>query len=105
MDFDRVVLLIGPALVVEIVQQRGQSPEFLIGSGFPGISAHTGLNGQGMFAQAFVLGEFAEQGPSLISGWRHAGYSILSRRRMHGHAQSPDNSELGNDGAGCRWCL
>src|SRR6202030_3800184 len=81
MAFARVVLLIGPALVVEIVQQRGQSPEFLIGPGCPGISAHTGLNGQGMFAQTSVLGEFAEQGPSLISGWRHAGYSILSRRR------------------------
>ena len=63
-----MVFLIGPALVIEIVQQRGDSPELLVRSGFAGIGAHASFDGQGVFAQIFVLREFAEEVPGVVSG-------------------------------------
>jgi len=74
MAFAGVVLLIGPALVIEIVQQGGQTPKLLIGRGFAGVSAHASLDGQSVFAQIFVLGELAEEIPGVVAGG-HQGRS------------------------------
>src|ERR1700688_5152896 len=55
MFFGGAVRVIGPALVVEVMQQGGESPEFFLGAGLSRIGAHAGLYSQRMFAQAFVL--------------------------------------------------
>src|SRR6266853_6547263 len=65
----RAMRIVGPAFVVEIMQQCGQSPEFFIGAGPARIGAHTCFDGQCMLAQIFVLCVFAEQSPGVVSSW------------------------------------
>src|SRR5437588_10555436 len=65
------VLVIGPALVVELVPQRGEAPNFFIGAGFARISAHTHLDREHMFTQALRSGVLAQQLPGVLAS-RHA---------------------------------
>ena len=60
MAFGGVMLLIGPALVIEIVQERGEAPEIFIGGGFAGVGAHAGFYGESVLAQILIGGVFAE---------------------------------------------
>ena len=60
MFFRGAVRVIGPALVVEVVQQGGEAPEFFLGAGLSRVCAHAGLDRQRVFAQAFVLRVFAQ---------------------------------------------
>src|SRR5438477_6780930 len=53
------VIGVGPALVIEIVQQGGDAPEFFVGTGFAGIGPDAGLDRQHVLAQGFRLREFA----------------------------------------------
>ena len=60
MFFRRMVFDVGPALVIEIVQQSCKSPCFFI-RGIPvGVGAHAGFDGQRVFPQAFAPRVFAE---------------------------------------------
>jgi len=54
------VLLIGPALVIEIVEQGGEAPGFFVGTGFAGVGADAGFDGKHMFAEAFGSGVLTE---------------------------------------------
>ncbi len=65
------VLLVGPALVIEIVEQRGDTPKLFIGAGFAGIGANTRFDGEHVFAQALRRGVLAKQFPGVFAG-RHA---------------------------------
>ena len=81
MAFGGMVLLIGPALVVEIVQQRGEAPKLLVGGGLAGVSAHASFDGERVLAQIFVGGVFAEQGPAasrVIMVWEWRGLVVFS---------------------------
>src|SRR5258707_12785950 len=61
------MLVIGPALVVEVVQQRGEAPGLFVGAGFTGIGAHAGFDGKHVLTERFGLRVFAEQFPGLFA--------------------------------------
>ena len=63
----RRVIVVGPALVVEVVEEGGEAPEIFVGAVFSGVGANAGFDGEGMFLQAFALGVFAEQIPGVVS--------------------------------------
>ena len=63
--------VVGPAFVVEIVEQGGEAPEFFVGAVLAGVGADAGFDGEHVFAQAFGLGVFAEKFPGVVAG-RHA---------------------------------
>src|SRR5437879_9805356 len=77
MAFAGMLLLNRPSLVIKIVQQRGDSPELFVRSRLAGIGAHASFDGQGVFAQVFVLSEFAEQGPGVVSRGHHNAMIFL----------------------------
>jgi hypothetical protein len=62
-----MVLVVGPALVIEIVEQSGEGPQFLIGSILPRVRAQAGLDSKGVFSQAFALRVFAQKFPGILS--------------------------------------
>jgi len=43
----------GIPVIVKVVQQSDHAPEVFVGGKFSSISAHAGLDGEGMFAQTF----------------------------------------------------
>lgn len=43
------VVVVGPAFVVEIVQESGEAPEIFIGAVFAGVGADTGFDGEHVF--------------------------------------------------------
>ena len=58
---------VGKFLVVEVVEQRGESPKVFIGARFFGVGANAGFDGEHMFAQAFGLRVFAEKIPGIVA--------------------------------------
>jgi hypothetical protein len=44
------VVIVGPAFVVEVVQERGEGPEVLVGAEFAGIGADAGFDSEHVFA-------------------------------------------------------
>ena len=71
-----MVRLIGPALVVEVVQQRDDAPVLLVLADQPGVAAHGRLDGQHVLPQAFALGVFLHQRERVGAGQRH-GLGLL----------------------------
>src|SRR5438477_10398927 len=61
---------VGPTLVVEIVQQRRDSPRLFVGASFAGVGADAGFYCQHVFAQRFGLRVFAYQFPGVFAGWQ-----------------------------------
>src|ERR1700680_1034066 len=59
--------LVGPALIVEIVQQRRKSPSLFISALLPGISANASFHRQHMLAQTLRLRVLAKQFPGIIA--------------------------------------
>ncbi len=64
----RMILLVGPPLVVEIVQQRDDGPVFLGLAPQPRVPADRRLDRQHVLAQAFALRVFGHQRPCGVSG-------------------------------------
>jgi hypothetical protein len=64
------VVVIGPALVIEVVKEGGQAPEVFIGTCFLGIGAYAGFDGEHVFAEVFGLSIFAQEIPGVFTG-RH----------------------------------
>jgi hypothetical protein len=54
------VFVVGPALVVKIVEQRCEAPEFFVCAVFLGVGADASFDGEHVLAQTFGLGVFAE---------------------------------------------
>jgi hypothetical protein len=69
--FSRVVGGIGPALVIEIVEKAGESPEIFVGFELSGIGAGAGFHGESVFSKAFALRVFAEKVPGVVSCRHH----------------------------------
>src|SRR6202041_3051731 len=65
--FRRVMFGVGPALVIEIVEETGKAPSVFVATELSGVGANAGFDGEGMFSQAFALGVFAEQIPGVVS--------------------------------------
>src|SRR5216684_6410737 len=63
----RGVGFVGPALVVEVMEQRGDSPELLIGGVLAGIGADASFHRQHVLAEALGLGVFAQKLPGVLS--------------------------------------
>ena len=63
----RGVIVVGPALVVEIVKESGEAPSFFVGAVFAGVSADAGFDSQHVFAQGFGLGVFADEFPGIFA--------------------------------------
>src|ERR1700693_1213955 len=62
-----VMCRIGPALVVEIVEQPGERPGIFVAAKFSGVGADAGLDSQRVFAKTFALGVLAQQIPRIIA--------------------------------------
>jgi hypothetical protein len=43
--FGGTVGVVGPAFVIEIVQESGEAPEILVRAGIPSIGTHAGFDG------------------------------------------------------------
>ena len=56
-----------PALVVEVVQQRGDAPAFLVLAELLRVAAHGGLDGQRVLQQAVALRVLGQEGPGIVS--------------------------------------
>ena len=80
MPLIRRMLLIGPALVIEIVQQRSQAPGFFVGAGFARIGTDTRFDREHVFAQALRSGVLAQQFPGVLAR-RHAILLVKCRER------------------------
>ncbi len=61
------VVGVGPALIVEVVEERGQAPGVFVGSILAGVSADTRFDGEHVLAEAFGLGEFADDLPGVFA--------------------------------------
>jgi hypothetical protein len=68
-----VVLGVRPALVVEVVEEAGQSPELLVLVPETGVKTHRRLDGEGMLAQSFLLRVLAEELPGLVTAGESFG--------------------------------
>jgi hypothetical protein len=56
-----MVRRIRPALVIEIVQQTGDAPRFLVLAEFAGVGAHAGFDGKHVPDEALVLHVFVQE--------------------------------------------
>ncbi len=65
--FVRSVRFVGPALVVEVVEQSGDAPEFLVRAVLAGIGADAGFHGQHVLAEALGLRVFAQELPGVFA--------------------------------------
>jgi hypothetical protein len=63
----RGVGLVGPALVVEIVEQSGDTPELFIGAMLAGVGADAGFHRQHVLAETLRLRVFAQELPGLFA--------------------------------------
>ena len=63
--------VVGPAFVIEIVEQGSEAPKFFVGAVFAGVGADAGFDGEHVFAQAFGSGVLAEKFPGVVA-CRHA---------------------------------
>jgi len=75
-----MVLHVGPALIVEVVQEPGQPPKLLVLLPEPRIVAHRRLDCQRVLAQAFLFRVLAEELPGFVA----AGKSF---RLCHGRVR------------------
>lgn len=64
------VVGVGPAFVVEIVEERGEPPNFLVRSRFASVGAYARFDGEHVFAQTLRLRVFAEKFPGIVAS-RH----------------------------------
>jgi hypothetical protein len=79
----RSVRVVGLALVVEIVQQRGEAPKLFVRAGLSCVSANAGFHREHVLAQTLRLCVFAQQFPSVVPS-RHAFGSSGSRDSLAG---------------------
>ena len=54
-----MVFLAGPAVVIEVVDEADDTPFFLVVAELAGVSAHAGLDREGVLTQIFRLGELS----------------------------------------------
>jgi hypothetical protein len=73
-----MVLLVGPLLVVEVVQQPGETPELLVLAIEAGVVAHRRLHGQRVLAQAFLLRVLAQELPGFVSARKSFTHSAIT---------------------------
>ena len=63
----RMVLLVGIALVVEVVQQRDDAPVVFVLAELPRVAAHRGFDRQHVLPQALALRVLGHQRPGVVS--------------------------------------
>lgn len=68
------VVAVGPALVVEVMEERGESPTLLILALLAGVGTDAGFDSKHMLAEGLGLSVLAEQFPGIVT-CRHAGSS------------------------------
>jgi len=61
------VFVVGPALVIEIMEQRRDAPNLLIGGLLARVGANAGFDGKHVLAQALRFSEFAQQLPGIVA--------------------------------------
>ena len=61
------MLRIWPALVIEIVQQRGIAPKFLVRAILSRVGSHASFDGERMLPQTFPSGVFSQQFPGILA--------------------------------------
>ena len=91
----RMVLLVGPALVVEVVQQRDDAPVLFVLAEQPRVAAHRGFDRQHVLAQALALRVLGHQRPGRLSRHRHSIAPYTSAHHLDHHALLPLAVELG----------
>ncbi len=61
------VLVVGPALVIEVMKQRRDAPKLFISVLLARVGADAGLDREHVLAQALRFGEFAQQLPGIVA--------------------------------------
>jgi hypothetical protein len=74
------VVIVGPALVVEIVEERGEAPEVFVGTEFAGVIANARFDSEHVLAERVGLGVLAEKVPGVVAS-RHEDIVRQARRR------------------------
>ena len=100
----RMIRLIGPALVVEVVQQRHHAPVVLVLTPEPRVAAHRGFDREHVLPQALALRMLGDQRPRLIPRQHRAHdphslhhppvRAILHPARDHAQAPCPSTRIL-----------
>ncbi len=72
------VFVVGPAFVIEIVEQRSKAPSLFIGALLARVSSDAGFDGQHVLAQALRFCEFAQQLP----GIKTCGHAFLQAAKQ-----------------------
>ena len=62
----RVVLGVGRALVVEVVEESDDAPHLGVAAAFDGVGAHRRFHTEGVFDKARIVGVFGQQVPRLV---------------------------------------
>ena len=76
---ERMVRRVGPALVVEVVEQRDDAPVLLVLAPQPRVAAHRGLDRQRVLPQALALRVFRQQRPGGVARQHRPPILSLSR--------------------------
>jgi hypothetical protein len=84
----RGVVGVGPALVIEIVNQSSEAPEFFVSARFAGVGADASFYCQHVFAERFRLRVFADKFPGVFARWQKKflrnGFETLLEHRRRG---------------------
>src|ERR1700735_2093410 len=89
----RVMGSVGPALVIEVMEQACETPELFVSAEFSGVSTRTGLHGESVLAQAFALGIFAQEFPGVVAGG-HGFLSTMLQDEEHESKSVPEGTEF-----------
>jgi hypothetical protein len=96
----RGVGFVGPAFVVEVVKEGGESPKVFISAVLAGVGADAGFDRQHVFAEAFGLGVLTKQFPGIIArrhSWLLRKRDRVAQENRIGHRDTETQSE-NNDG-------
>jgi hypothetical protein len=81
------VIVVGPAFVIEIMEERGQAPSLFVGAVFASVGPDAGFHRQHVLAQRFGLRIFTNQLPSIVSG-RHEILTAMRQLLEHSNMQN-----------------
>src|SRR5258707_14594072 len=70
-----VILRVGPALVVKVVNQAGEAPELLVLAPLAGVVTHRGFDGEAVLAEPLLFRVLAEEIPDLVAAGESFGLS------------------------------
>src|ERR1700722_1148580 len=92
MFLGRVLGGVGPAFVIEIMEQTGEGPEVFLGAKFTSVRASAGLHRQSVLAKAFALSVFAEKLPGVVAVGHDLNLSVTMLQDWDVETQGRSNA-------------